>query len=635
MKDAFHWGIEYDGAAPPLPAMADLSEFFSHRGAYFVWVDPVIAGRPTVRPPWMYAGVLRVVGPDRTSKEVGLSCDLYRSSRSWVTRTRDEFKKKRGPEALRSLQLPQGNYRYYLRLAAPPDGDKLRLEPYAWLEKKRSWERRNLFDVEIKQTIYKDPVGEEPIDGKPYQGPIVSNLLGTPIARMGLHWLTERVRYARVRVYDIRGHNRGKKLKVEQWKEEWRTRMSNTQWKIEIKEQHVLSALSEEPKGGEWTRRTLRRRYRNLTGKKSRKGRGRDRSHLNNSVEPESTPAVVFDEKLVPWDYTFLVVKNLVRGDSANPRGLMFSTGTREAAAIAVERPADNIEGTPIDHPEWLTRIALHELGHMQGLHHNSEPGVMRRHRHAVNTAQGTPIPDITDADHEHHENDVLRLQHMPDMWVRPRGVPFAHRYKETAADVLDLIPRTKKLSLELHISPNPATSNQSVGDLKLTFILKNMSQEGIVCPNRRHIRPRYRRLGLLLGTPAGEEIEIMPVCYPRGLGSVANTVLLEGEQVELVVDWPKRPRRRRFRNFKFDQLGEYSLKAHLMWMVDDEKDQNKLSGDEHGNVHGHVHYRVEAENSFEVEGKPDIKTSGQDDQEGQETPAGNSSSGAATRETQ
>ncbi len=700
MNDALDWAIEYDGAAPPLPEKIDLSGGKLSRGAYFVWLDPVIAGR-NLRPPGIYAGILRVAGPPPASEQaksgneqaksepagsetedkssagpeeesgpLGVSGDLYACSRGWVKGMRGSIRPGatlpvvswtsesggglRGPNALKQLQLPRHSYRYYLRGKAPrvnkENRFELELDPYAWQAKEKSWKRSKPLFVELAR-----PAGEGPNE---LLG--VYNCYGTRVAGMGLLRIANDLRCATIRVHDT--YRPGTFDASDKWNEDlWRHKLHPAGWYVDLVGAEPVrtpgkSSEDLNPKEGKWSRAMLREYY----------------DELNDRLNGPAAGVIEGSAgEVEPWGYTFLVVRDMVRGDSANPRGMMFEAGTREAAAVAAEREPRYMKDIRFG-GSWFMRVALHEFGHMQGLYHNSEPGLMRRHSHTVgeikkrmaapksaasrqpakpagDEAGASQASDLTKDDLAHHPLDAFRLQHLPDMWVRPGGVPFGHRYRETGAGILDLVPAdSHELTLKLKVFPERINIKQSVNDLTLELTLKNPKREppeenkGVICPNQRHIQPRYRRLGLLLQTPAGDEIEVLPIGYPRSLGALANTVLLGGEEIVLRVDWTDRegegdgrsreqsesrvlqsrtvlkgkqgrhPREQGksrpalFDDIEFDQVGDYKLVAHLMWMVDDE-DEEDAEG------HDHVHYHVEADDTFSVEGRAGIGSEGQE----------------------
>jgi hypothetical protein len=236
-----------------------------------------------------------------------------------------------------------------------------------------------------------------------------------------------------------------------------------------------------------------------------------------------------------------------------------------------MKNDAESEESELQDNPELFYRTALHELGHMQGLYHNpGQQGIM----------QPTEFIDKLSAlDLRHSPIDAFRLWHLPDLWVMPGGVPFGYRYKAAAVDVLDLIPESP--GLRLSMKPMTMVAGGEPEDLVLT--LHNASSRAVLCPNSRHVEPRYGRLGALLRTPAGSWEEIWSVRFPRRVGGLGSTSLLSGETIVFRVSWDYKPRALR-------QGGLHQLHAHLSWVVD-----YPTSGGER------IYYRVSAEAPLRV----------------------------------
>ncbi len=284
------------------------------------------------------------------------------------------------------------------------------------------------------------------------------------------------------------------------------------------------------PSDGKWTRHQLKEYHRNF---------------LDKGFRDSDDPATDKD----PWVYHFLIVDTILHGGD-KVKGLMYDVGgvrrndpPRQGAAIAIESILE--ERHRLDPVEDLVWTALHELGHMQGLYHNPVDKCLMQPEHGDNKIEHSPI-------------DRFRLMHLPDLWVRPGGIPYAYRYRASAVDVLAIVPESP--GLELEIKSTVVSLGQQPAELILT--LKNHSIRGILCPNSRHVQPEKGRIGLSLLTPSGKQQEILPTRFPRKLAGFEGTSLLHPEEIQYRIPWDDAWAR-------LGQVGLYSLHAHLLWYVE------------------------------------------------------------------
>jgi hypothetical protein len=74
--------------------------------------------------------------------------------------------------------------------------------------------------------------------------------------------------------------------------------------------------------------------------------------------------------------------------------------------------------------PQVLFRTTAHELGHALGLVHNEEGAAFMRVTDMVARLGTTEVPFPENIVFAYSEDDRIRLQHLPDIMVRPGG-PF------------------------------------------------------------------------------------------------------------------------------------------------------------------------------------------------------------------
>ena len=162
------------------------------------------------------------------------------------------------------------------------------------------------------------------------------------------------------------------------------------------------------------------------------------------------------------WHYHILAVHLI----DSTPRGIMYDAGATDSDHIP--REGLGISTHWIIDPTWGTvggvrfglakaphfRTAVHELGHALGLQHNTvDLGFMNTSD--VIAAAGTATnPFPANIKWAFADNDLKRLRHWPDIFIRPGGVPFG--------DANDVRPP---------ITPDDRALTQETPDLELELI--------------------------------------------------------------------------------------------------------------------------------------------------------------------
>lgn len=188
------------------------------------------------------------------------------------------------------------------------------------------------------------------------------------------------------------------------------------------------------------------------------------------------------------WRYHLLCVRRLTDRNYFG-FGLMYDSAAfdsnhipREGAAIAhnARFPLEkDIYGKAAfgeilgEVPEAYFRTAIHELGHAMGLAHTLGQGnsFMEGTRAIALRSKGSFPENI---DYSFHPADACRLRHLPDIWVRPGGLPFRWRFAFEAVPVDDLTDEDDDFKL----TAVPLNSSLPLGaPLRISVSLRNQNR--------------------------------------------------------------------------------------------------------------------------------------------------------------
>jgi len=366
-----------------------------------------------------YDGTLRVHIHDR---EVLVSGDLYE---------RPANGDKPDPEnGIPILRLD--NYRFYLKSketqpATIETGLKFKL---FFCEFKRTstnprdfkWTETGPRTVNLKQTNPPDGEAFPDADNEPlYLNGSVTDTQGEEIGSFSLGWVDHYLRRARLKIARVAFKENGSQQKSEvPWDNgvteklaTWQSVLGDVGWKLDLPAPGEVVEISEEGIGEEWDAGELHKQMLELR-------------NLNTTN--------------TDWCYHLLCVPKIVEN-----YGLMFDDTDTDFQSNELPREGFAVS-SHIEYPDearWgiarakrcgqalipYFRTAVHEIAHAMGLQHEHQPNGRRIMSetavlHEASTAEsGKTVPERILFSFS--EASAKRLRHMPDIWVRPGGIPF------------------------------------------------------------------------------------------------------------------------------------------------------------------------------------------------------------------
>lgn len=443
-------------------------------GCYLIRYSPIGPITPTV---YHYDGTLRV---QLDGSNIIASGDLYFHR----ILPPIPFTPEPTPSSTQIIPMfKRANYRYYIRVTGISRGRGIVPSIIVDFERYRfsapnTWINEGKFSANMSRIPA--PMGY-PSSSDYYTG-LVTDSLGTNVGNLTMGWVSEYFRRATIEMDSVRD---SELAVVGGTGITWNSIFKLVKWYIDIKPSNIDVPA---PTGPSWSNADVHKAM--LTW--------RDSSDLDSE-----------------WRYHLLHVHLL----NSTPRGIMYDVGgtdsnnvPREGAAIASHWIFPNSD--PWGHVKGVRfgtalspyfRTAVHEIGHAMNLKHNTIDNGIMNTTDTIAANATLPVQFPENIQWSHALDDQKRLRHLPDIFVRPGGVPFGYSYPAILPD--DTISNDEdlefKVTPELDIVPFGAP-------VRINYALKNNSSVQKIVP--KELDMKYGHISGKVIDPSGTTRTFLPI---------------------------------------------------------------------------------------------------------------------------
>jgi hypothetical protein len=192
------------------------------------------------------------------------------------------------------------------------------------------------------------------------------------------------------------------------------------------------------------------------------------------------------------WRYHVLALRRL----DDTERGIMYDNGGSDSNNIPREGCAISSHWTMPNTAEWGTvagqrfgtasapyfRTAVHEIAHAMGLYHNTADNGYLCTTDVIADRSLDPgsLAFPANIQWAYNASDAKRLRHMPDIYVRPGGLPFGVSYASTPISPTDMEVEVEGLSMFVA----PVCTAVPIGaPIRVNLTLQNQTSAPIAAP--------------------------------------------------------------------------------------------------------------------------------------------------------